>query len=196
MISFVLVFVEGVDATSANFSSDWAMTAHYLGIFIVGATLAIHRAACRQWLARDGRVRAVVLAGSLALYFLSRSVMSVASGAIGQFIFDWCIAAGAAGIICTAMVSRRFASVLAMRPVVLLGTISYSLYLTHTVVLLTVIHLMPSPDSVWRAIVTAAVLVIPVAAVTHVVVERRSIMLGQFLTGRIAAAFSRAKQTS
>jgi peptidoglycan/LPS O-acetylase OafA/YrhL len=44
--------------------------------------------------------------------------------------------------------------------------------------------------------VTAAVLVIPVAAVTHFVVERPSMLLGKFLTGRSAVASSRANQTS
>jgi peptidoglycan/LPS O-acetylase OafA/YrhL len=195
MASFALVLVEGGDANSANFIGDWAMTAHYLGIFMVGATLAIHRGRWQRWLANRDRTRAV-LAGSLVLYFLSRSVMSVASGAIGQYVFDWCVAAGAAGIVCTAMASRRFALVLAIRPIVFLGTISYSLYLTHTVVLLAVVHLMPSPDSAWRAIMTAAVLVLPVAVVTHFVVERPSILLGKFLTGRSAVASSRANQTS
>jgi len=43
---------------------------------------------------------------------------------------------------------------------------------------------------------TAAVLVIPVAAVTHFAVERPSIMLGKFLTGRSVTASSRANQAS
>lgn len=54
-----------------------------------------------------------------------------------------------------------------MRPVAFLGTISYSLCLTHTIVLLAVIHLMHSPDPAWRAIAMAALLAIPVAALTH-----------------------------
>ena len=195
MASFALVLAEGLNASSANFIGDWAMTGHYLSIFIVGATLAIHRAHWQRWLATRDRTRAV-LAGSLALYFLSRSVMSVESGAIGQYIFDWCVAAGGADIVCTAMVSKPFALALSARPIVFLGTISYSLYLTHTVVLLAVVHLMPSPDSAWPAIATAAVLVIPVAIVTHFVVERPSIWLGKFLTGRSTTATSRAKQVS
>ncbi len=195
MASFALVLAEGRDASSANFIGDWAMTGHYLGIFIVGATLAVHRARWRRWLAKRDRA-AAVLAGSVALYFLSRSVMSVSSGAIGQYVFDWCVVAGAAGIVCTAIVSKRFALALAARPIVFLGTISYSLYLTHTVVLLAVVHLMPSPDSLWRAIMTAAVLVIPVAAATHFVVERPTILLGKFLTGRSTVGSSRANQTS
>jgi peptidoglycan/LPS O-acetylase OafA/YrhL len=164
-------------------------------MFIVGATLAIHRARWQRWIVKGNRTK-LVLAASLMLYFLSRSVMSITTGVIGQYIFDWCVVAAAAGIVCTAIVSRRFTSVLAKRPVVFLGTISYSLYLTHTVVLLTIIHLMPAPGSAWRAIVTAAVLVIPVAAVTYLAVERPSIMLGKFLMGRSAAASARANQAS
>jgi peptidoglycan/LPS O-acetylase OafA/YrhL len=195
-VSFLFAMGKGADETSSpSFSGDWAMTAHYLGMFIVGATLAIHRARWQRWLAKHNRTK-FVLAASLVLYFFSRSLTSITTGVIGQYIFDWCVVAAAAGIVCTAVVSRRFTSVLAKRPVVFLGTISYSLYLTHTVVLLTIIHLMPASGSAWRAIVTAAVLVIPVAAVTYLAVERPSIMLGKFLTGRSAAASARANQAS
>jgi peptidoglycan/LPS O-acetylase OafA/YrhL len=194
-VSLALVVGQGANPKNANFSGDWAMTAHYLGIFIAGATLAVHRARWRRWLSRDGRAEKV-LAASLALYFLSRFVMSVAHGAIGQFIFDWCVAAGAAGLICAALVSKRFASVLAMRPVMFLGALSYSLYLTHTVTLLAVIHLVPLSGSAWPAIIAAALLVVPVAALVHFAVERPSIVLGQFLTGRSVADSQQAKQTS
>ena len=196
VVSFVFAMGRNTDETSSpSFSGDWAMTAHFLGMFIVGATLAFHRVRWQQWLDKRGRTM-LVLAASLTLYFLSRLVLSITSGAIGQYIFDWCVVAGAAGMVCTAIVSRRFTLVLAKRPIVFLGTISYSLYLTHTVVLLTVIHLMPASGSPWHSIVTAAVLVIPVAAVTHFVVERPSILLGKFLTGRSVTASSRANQTS
>jgi peptidoglycan/LPS O-acetylase OafA/YrhL len=196
LVSFAFAMGRNTDQTSSpSFSGDWAMTAHFLGMFIVGATLAFHRVRWQQWLDKRGRTM-LVLAASLTLYFLSRLVLSITSGAIGQYIFDWCVVAGAAGMVCTAIVSRRFTLVLAKRPIVFLGTISYSLYLTHTVVLLTVIHLMPASGSPWHSIVTAAVLVIPVAAVTHFVVERPSILLGKFLTGRSVTASSRANQTS
>jgi peptidoglycan/LPS O-acetylase OafA/YrhL len=196
LVSFVFATGRNTDETSSpSFSGDWAMTAHYLGMFIVGATLAFHRVRWQRWLDKRGRTM-LVLAASLTLYFLSRLVLSITSGAIGQYIFDWSVVAGAAGLVCTAIVSKRFTLVLARRPIVFLGTISYSLYLTHTVVFLTVIHLMPASGSAWRSIVTAAVLVIPVAALTHFVVERPAILLGKFLTGRSVTASSRANQTS
>jgi len=196
LVSFVFAMGRNTDeASSPSFSGDWAMTAHFLGMFIVGATLAFHRARWQRWLDKGNRIM-LVLAVSLALYFLSRSIMSITSGVVGQYVFDWCVVAGAAGIACTAIASRRFTLALAKRPIVFLGTISYSLYLTHTVVLLTVVHLMPASGSAWRAIITAALLVIPVAVLTHFVVERPSILLGKFLTGRSALASSRANQPS
>jgi peptidoglycan/LPS O-acetylase OafA/YrhL len=195
LLAFVLVLLEGDEPNSANFNGDWAMTLHYLGIFMMGATLAVHRAAWRTWLMKEGRTR-VVLAASLLLYFVSRSVLSLTSGAVGQFLFDWLVTAGAAGLICTSLVSARFAAVLEARPIAFLGQISYSLYLTHTIVLLTVLHLMPSASSMWRTILTAAALVIPLATLMHYVVERRTVTLGQFLTARrTGSAASRANQT-
>ncbi|CAB3763085.1 acyltransferase family protein [Paraburkholderia solisilvae] len=194
LLSFVLVLLERDDPNSANFNGDWAMTLHYLGIFIAGAALAVHRATWRQWLMDGGRL-CPVLAGSLVLYFVSRSVLSLTSGAVGQFLFDWLVTAGAAGVICASLVSVRFAALLEARPIAFLGRISYSLYLTHTIVLLTMIHLMASKASMWLAMLSAAALVIPVATVMHHLVERRAMMLGQFLIARrIADAAARANQ--
>ncbi len=196
LVSFLFAMARnGNETSSPSFSGDWAMTAHYLGMFIVGATLARHRASWQRWLAEGNRTM-LVLAASLTLFFLSRLMLSITSGAIGQYIFDWCVVTGAAGMVCTAIASRRFTLMLARRPFVFLGTISYSLYLTHTVVLLAVIHLMPASGSARWAITMAAVLVIPVAAVTHFMIERPSILLGKFLTGGSVAASSRANQTS
>jgi len=194
-LAFVLVQMEGSGPSSANFSGNWAMTMHYLALFVVGVLLAVHRARWRKWLKKDGRTR-VVLGVSLALYFVSRSVLSIKTGAIGQFIFDWCVAVGSAGIIGCSLVSTRFARLLRTRPIEFLGDISYSLYLTHAVVLLTVVHLMPSPELKWRAILIAAALVIPVATATHYIVERRTMRLGQFLTARRGTKVAaRASQT-
>jgi peptidoglycan/LPS O-acetylase OafA/YrhL len=185
--SLALVVAEGANPTTANIDTDWVMTAHYVAIFIVGATLAVHRTAWQRWLMQGKRAFAI-LAASLALYFLSRSAILVLPVAVGQFAFDWGVAAGAAGIICAAMVSRRLTAALAVSPVKFLGKISYSLYLTHTVVLLAILHLLPFPDQVWPALATAAVLAIPVAAASYFLVERPSMMLGQFLTGKTTAA--------
>lgn len=196
LVSFFFAMGKDVGKTSSpTFSGDWVMTAHYLGMFIVGATLAFHRASWQRWLSKGNRSIGV-LGGSLALFFLSRSVMSITTGVIGQYIFDWSVVAGAAGIVCTSISSKRFTSMLARRPIVFLGTISYSLYLTHTVVLLAVVHLMPAPGSAWLAITMATVLVLPVAAVTHFAIERPSILLGKFLTGRSVTATARANQAS
>ena len=195
VLSFVLLGVEGGEPFSANFGGDWPMTLHYLAMFIVGSTLAIHRASWREWLMKDGRTR-IVFAISVVLYFTSRSVLSITMSAFGQCVFDWLVATGTAGLICTSLVSARFASVLALRPIAFLGMISYSLYLTHAVVLLTVVHLMPSADSMWHTVMTAALLVVPVATVVHFAIERPAMTLGQFLTqrrGRTAAA-QRANQ--
>lgn len=181
--AFVVLVMRNPEPSNANLRVDLTLTAHYAGIFIVGAVLALNRARWQTWLSNRSRKMAI-LAVSLALYFMSRALPGVTPEGVGDFLFDWGCAAGAAGIMCTSIVSRRITSLLALRPMVYLGSLSYSLYLTHTVVLLSIIHLMPSADTAWVALGLAAALVIPVAAVTYHLIERPSMILGKALTER------------
>ncbi|PCE22110.1 hypothetical protein BWP39_20780 [Paraburkholderia acidicola] len=181
--AYVLLVTRNGEPANANLRVDWTLTAHYAAIFIVGAVLAIHRARWQAWLSSRGRKMAV-LAVSLALYFMSRAIPGIAPNGVGDFLFDWGCAAGAAGILCTSIASSRITSLLELKPVMYLGSLSYSLYLTHTVVLLSIIHLMPSADTAWVALALAAALVIPVAAVTYHLIERPSMILGKALTER------------
>lgn len=187
----VLLSLEGTQPSNANLKVDWDLTAHFAGIFMVGAVLAIHRVRWQTWLSKGNR-KTVIFAVSLAFYFMSRAALGIAPGGLGNLLDDWGVAAGASGIVCTSIVSRRITSFLALRPIVFLGALSYSLYLTHTVVLLSVIHLMPSADTSRTALAFAAALVIPVATATYYLVERPSIILGRLLTERSRAVPAQA----
>jgi peptidoglycan/LPS O-acetylase OafA/YrhL len=185
--AYLLLFLEGTDPDNADLKVEWALTAHFTGIFVVGAVLAVHRTRWQKWLGTPIR-RAVVFLASLGFYFLSRVILNFAPGGLADFLFDWGVAVGASGIICTSLVSGRITSILAWRPIVFLGAISYSLYLTHTVLLLSLIHLMPYPDVAWIALALAALLVFPVATLVYFLVERPSMAIGRALILRRQAS--------
>jgi peptidoglycan/LPS O-acetylase OafA/YrhL len=184
--AYVLLFLQGTEPSNADLRVNWVLTAHYSGIFVVGAVLAIHRKRWQTWLP-EGNRKAVIFAASLAFYFLSRGILGIVPGGSGDLLFDWGVAVGASGIICSSIASERITSLLALRPIAFLGALSYSLYLTHTVVLLSVIHLMPSAETSWMALAFAAALVLPVATATYYLVERPSMILGKILTERSRA---------
>ncbi|NML31364.1 acyltransferase family protein [Paraburkholderia antibiotica] len=181
--AYLALLVEGKNPYNANLKVQWELTAHFAGIFVVGTLLALHRARWSAWLQVRGR-KALVLGVSLALYFLSQAVLRVAPSGIADFLFDWGVATGAAGMVCVALSSAHITSILAWKPIVFVGMISYSLYLTHTVVLLAVIHAMPAANTAWLALAIAALLVIPVATLVYFAVERPSVAIGRALTLR------------
>lgn len=191
--AYASLYVAGAQTTNANLRVDWALTAHYTGIFVFGAVLALHREKWMAWLASAPR-RVSVLLASLAFYLLSRGILGLVPDGIGDVMFDWGAALGAGGIICTAVTSRRFTAVLALRPIAFIGALSYSLYLSHSVVLLSVIHLMPAADTATLALVVAGALVVPVAIAIHYLIELPSIALGRFLTARANPLPERARQ--
>ncbi|OLL28244.1 hypothetical protein BTH42_28665 [Burkholderia sp. SRS-W-2-2016] len=180
-VGYLLLVANGNDPYNANLKVRWELTAHFAGIFVAGAALAQHRTHWLGWLAVGGR-KAIVFSASLAFYFFSRSVLRIAPAGLADFLFDWGVSIGAAGLISVVLSSRRAALLLAWQPAVFMGRISYSLYLTHTVVLLTVIHLMPSADTALLALAVAAVLVTPVAALAHFAFEKPAIVIGRALT--------------
>ncbi len=99
------------------------------------------------------------------------------------------MALGSAGLVASALGSKRVEAVLASRPVVFLGRISYSLYLVHFAVLFLCTRVVRAPvgpvDAVGLiALVSGAS--IAVSAISYRAVERPAIRVGNALCRRLA----------
>lgn len=146
-----------------------AETPQYLLMFAVGVTLAKYRAQIGDWI--GGRSRLLVAGMWLtSLVLLMAPVSKIALSTLGFTL-------GAAGLIALAISPR--AKVLSAGPLRWLGKVSFSLYLTHLLVLLSVFHLLNGklPAAYLFLIVIAASLLI--AEVFHNLVERPSMKLGR-----------------
>ncbi|MCY0389795.1 acyltransferase [Robbsia sp. Bb-Pol-6] len=179
--TFCYIALTGGDSLALSFQASYLMTLHYLGVFVVGALLALKRAQWMPWL-REGRRPYAVLCVSLALYFLSRGFLVFGDSPMIRWVIELTVTAGAAGIIAVSLTSKRIAHFLARRIVLFLGDISYSLYLVHTIVLLTFAHLLSDARQAWMALGLAALTVIPLAFVTYFIFEKPSLLLGRYLT--------------
>jgi peptidoglycan/LPS O-acetylase OafA/YrhL len=176
--SFIWLVREGGDPGSANFEGSGIMTFHYIAFFMIGALLALRRDGWMPWL-RQGKRAHWILALSLIAYFFTRRALFGHNGAGAAFLFDWLVAVGTVGIIATSIVSRKISAVLEHKAALFLGKISFSLYLTHLVVLLTVSHLMPKATEGNAAMILSAVMILPVALITYYLIERPSMRLAQ-----------------
>jgi peptidoglycan/LPS O-acetylase OafA/YrhL len=150
-ISLLLAFVTGFSYWvitrlkvhgHINYQNDYFDTLKYVGFFILGGVLAKHRLTlakifqgfCRPW-------KFFFLAASVLAYtnnwWLYRSGLLDGTrwqNMAGNFFFqDIGIGLGVAGFIIIGLFSRCAGDLLNRRPLVLLGKISYSLYLYHVI---------------------------------------------------------------
>jgi peptidoglycan/LPS O-acetylase OafA/YrhL len=119
---------------------DFTLTAHYATLFIVGALLAKNRVVLIERfteLTTGSRV-ALILAG---LFTYNYSNVILEKFHVTGWVNDCPIALAAAVLMIAALAPGRLSKFLLLRPFVFLGKISYSLYLFHPIVVLTIVHL-------------------------------------------------------
>jgi peptidoglycan/LPS O-acetylase OafA/YrhL len=155
-------------ATSLLWSSCYAV------FFGAGAAMYLSREVIdRAW----NRLPRTVAA---ALTVIGLTLLSVPAVHGQNIAFEITAGGGAVLTMAAALASPSVRHLLALPPLRWLGAVSYSLYLTHVVVLLTVAHAIGGPAPVWWP-VGAALLALPVAAAFHYFVEDPALRLSRRL---------------
>jgi peptidoglycan/LPS O-acetylase OafA/YrhL len=150
-------------------------TATYLIYFAVGAWLAVYRDRTAKLGPRlTTFARALLCAIALVL-------LSVPSGLPGAGI---AAGLGAASVIVLATASPAIGDALSASWCVGLGRISYSLYLTHVVVLMTLGRVLGRFLPIWQVLAVAAPVIGLVAWIGYCWVELPSIRLGRLMAAR------------
>jgi peptidoglycan/LPS O-acetylase OafA/YrhL len=171
---FALSLTGYVVCSPGGFESLWG-TAFYLGFFVVGAVLALHRAAVGEWGRTLGARRGfapVVLSAAGSLYLWRW--LAPHPAATNGFVVAWAVAVGSALLFSVVLGSGRLTSALSARPLQWLGRVSYSLYLTHTIVLLALVHALDGILPLAAIAAAAPLVALPVAAAFYRTVESPS----------------------
>jgi peptidoglycan/LPS O-acetylase OafA/YrhL len=146
-------------------------TLTFSGLFLAGAALATHRVALADvWNQRLRRGGWLVLVTAVVLYE-SRSMISIGAGAVLLLI--------------VALHHRPVQRVLESAIPQWLGRVSYSLYLSHMVVLVLLVHSVGVATQPWIAVLLAPVVALVVAEVLRRYLELPSQRLGRSLAGKL-----------
>lgn len=160
-----------------------AETGFWLFFLIVGASLAVHRDAVTAWY-RDLPRKALLILWPLAwvVYILPARVTALHE--IGPF---WALASlpAVAFFIVAAFSSPRTIVFLEWGPFRFLGKISYSLYLSHAVLLVAALTLFYGDVPTWVLLIGVFIASLCVATLAFHMVEKPSIKLGAMLGSRI-----------
>ncbi|MDQ3632467.1 MAG: acyltransferase [Actinomycetota bacterium] len=191
----LLISCIGVLARSGIGGGDYWGTLKYLPCFVVGILLAVHRKALGALIERlSSRMTAALAAAALLAYSwpfwvnsdwfpgpLARAVHTPVTDLVAILL-------GATVLILLAQRPGRAQSALLSRVPQFLGRISYSLYLLHVVVLLTVLHVFGGVVQPVLLLPIVWVVAIVLADVMQRVVERPSQNLGRHLAAHRAIA--------
>jgi peptidoglycan/LPS O-acetylase OafA/YrhL len=165
--------------------TDYFRTFSYLYMFILGALLAKHRFSLESLLyhRRPGWVRRAALATAVLLY-IYRYMWPGMPRWLVSLALDVPTALGVAVIIVYAGASARASRLLNASGLVYLGKISYSLYLLHAVVLLSVLHLAHEHLPIWAIWLVALTSATMAASLSYQFVERPAMALGRWVAGQ------------
>lgn len=163
----------------------------YFFVFAGGSVLAVHRSAAREWYSSQSASLRIALATAAVLLLSTDGLLFLRNHALRAAVF-MTTQIGSVILLFCVIGARRAHAILETRAVLWLGRISYSLYLSHVVVLLTLVYALKDlvPPVTVIAFVPAAALV--VAEVLYRLVERPAMALGQQIQQRIDRTPERA----
>lgn len=166
-------------------------TGQYLFHFALGAALGMNRQIVIGWLRKHSALTRALLPLCLLLivarWMAPREIWPVLA---------WLSVIAAAGIIACALASPRVTAFLEHRFPLWLGRVSYSLYLSHMVVLLTMLASFRDMLPLWAILIATFPISLIVAHILHITVETPSIRFGRALTapGKVSASTDLADQ--
>lgn len=156
-------------------------TTHYISMFIIGAVLAKnYKVFLEKYILLNKLKKICVTLAGISLFsytwlfynqkFLHRDIVN-----------DWMIALGSAIIIIVVIANNKF---LLIRPIKFLGDISYSLYLVHLPILLSVIHINNGVLPTWINLFIAFILTLVLSKISYLYIEKPSIKLGKLIVDK------------
>ena len=154
-------FAPEFDNVSAS-DSSLVMMFHWIAFFVLGAVLASNLTRIDAWWKRTATAnRRALLAGAMLLYFGDGKLVALIwtgwnrlmhrplLGFAHDPVMNWVTALGGAGLIVAALGTPSISSPLKSPPFQFFGRISYSLYLVHPLVLLTLARGFQDRLSLW-----------------------------------------------
>jgi peptidoglycan/LPS O-acetylase OafA/YrhL len=161
-------------------SEDLPMTLHYAGFFVLGMLLARDMPKLQALYARFSfRTKALLWVLAVACYTHQAWLLPHSRLQHIPLYRDGLTAVGVSLFIVFALSASRFSTWLGSRPLVFLGKTSYSVYLYHAVILLSLVHLFYGKVPLVLLWLGTVLLTLGVATLSYHLIEVPSIRLGK-----------------
>jgi peptidoglycan/LPS O-acetylase OafA/YrhL len=163
-------------------STDLPITLHYAGLFVLGMVLARDMPKLQALYGRlSTRTKAVLWLLALLCYSHQAWLFPFSKFQEIPFLRDGLVAVGVTVFIVFALSSPKFSAWLEGRTLVFLGKVSYSIYLFHAVILLSLVHTLFGTVPLVLLWILTALLTLGIAALAYQLIEVPSIRLGRWV---------------
>lgn len=172
---------------SYGFTTAFSDTIHYMAVFLIGGLVAKHRDDLIAYYLKFPRsAKLLILAAAFVLYDFS-GVLKVTADNLGLSPFsgilkDYVTTVGASLFIVVSIGSISISKILMRKPIRFLGEISYSLYLYHLTILLSLVHLLHGVVPLFVIYCMTFILAFIAAKLSHQFIELPAISIGKRLT--------------
>jgi peptidoglycan/LPS O-acetylase OafA/YrhL len=166
-----------------DYEADYFVTIHYVAMFMFGALLAKHKIELVQrYQSMPQHRRYLLVLFAVPCYlFIWLFQKTILPSNLGWFP-DWIVSVGVAIFIIAAIGSDKINRVLRWPPVHFLGRTSYSIYLFHAIILLSLVHMLYGIVPLIVIWIIGLLLTILIAAASFQYVELLSIAGGRALS--------------
>jgi len=179
MLSIASLAVERLPIWSGP--TDVPITLHYAGLFALGMLLARDMPQLRAFYARlSFRSKTCLWLLALVCYGHQAWIFPYSRFQHIPLYRDGLVAVGVTLFIIFALSPSRFSAWLERKPLVFLGKVSYSMYLYHAIILLSLVHTFFGKIPLGLLWIATGLLTLGVAALAYHVIEVPSIWLGKF----------------
>jgi len=163
--------------------TSYLSTVRYIPYFVLGALLAKQRKflhAHYNKISLKTKVLLVIM-GILTYTYVKWFFPSITILHL-SFLDDWAVGIGSSIFIVFSMNSKTLKSFMLAKPVHFVGKISYSIYLYHMIVILTLLHAFYGKLPIGTILISSIAISFIIASFMYYVVEEPSIIIGRYLT--------------
>ncbi|MBP1990357.1 acyltransferase family protein [Paenibacillus eucommiae] len=177
-----------------NYNPTYLISIHYIGLFILGALLAKHRQYISDLYDRlSVIIKLFILLIGILAYTYTWWFLPNHGRLHLTIINDWFIAIGGSIFIIYSIKSTIFKKILLLKPIHFIGKTSYSLYLFHMPLILTLLNVFYGKIPTGYIIIIAFISSFILAGVTYYLIEKPSIKLGKYITNKMKLNSSKLK---
>lgn len=157
---------------------------HYITIFLIGALLAKYRQVLFDYILKMKRSKKTVLLTIAIICYMYEGLIG-GIDFLNNYIFrDYVVSIGVCILLVLSVSSRTFHSLLSYRIFILLGKISYSLYLYHLISLFSFMYLFYEKLPIILILILSFLFSFLLSSLAYLFVEKPCISLGRHLSRR------------